>query len=127
MFKGIVDYEDLPFYINCMDVGISLDKDERIEFIGNASQKIRQYLACGVPVICPEGTNERIIAEGLGIGIPPNNLDHFFSAICFWFDKSREEREGIALESHQFAKNNLSTKITFEQRYLAWQRAMERI
>lgn len=127
IFKGIVDYEDLPFYVNCMDVGISLDKDERIQAIGNASQKIRQYLACGAPIICPEGTNERIIGEGLGIAVAPNNLDQILNAICFWFDKSREEREEIRVKFHQFAKNNLSTKVTFEQRYAAWQSAMEKI
>jgi len=125
IFKGIIDYEDVSFYMNCMDVGISVDKDERIEFIGNASQKIRQYLACGVPVICPEGTNERIIGEGLGIGVPANNLDQIFDAVCFWFDKSIEEWQKIRVKSHYFAKKNLSTKVSFENRYVGWRSTME--
>jgi glycosyltransferase involved in cell wall biosynthesis len=126
IFKGIVNYEDLHFYINCMDVGLALDADEKIKFIGNASQKIRQYLACGVPIICPHGTNKCIIDEGLGVEVTPNELDQIYRSICFWFSKSIREREELRIKAFKFARNTFSTKIIFERRYTAWKDAMAR-
>ncbi|MFX0203522.1 MAG: glycosyltransferase, partial [Candidatus Hodarchaeota archaeon] len=120
VFKGTIDYEDLGFYINCMDVGVALDTEEKIRFVGNASQKIRQYLACGVPVICPEGTNKRIVDEGLGVAVSVNELDQIYEAICFWFDKPVNDRGGVSIKSCEFAQNNFSTKKVFEERYSLW-------
>jgi glycosyltransferase involved in cell wall biosynthesis len=126
MFKGIIDYEHTNFYINCMDVGVALDREEKIKFVGNASQKIRQYLACGVPVIFPEGTNKRIIGEGLGIEVSPSNLDEIHQSICFWLDKSAKDREELRIKAYEFARNNFSTKVVFEERYAAWKTSMRK-
>lgn len=124
IFKGIVDYEHTSFYINCMDVGIALDTEQKIRFVGNASQKIRQYLACGVPIICPGGTNKIIVNEGLGIEVAPNDLDQIYKGICFWFDKSDTDRGELRLKCHHFAKNNFSTEKIFQERYTAWKSAI---
>jgi len=126
MFKGIIDYEHTNFYINCMDVGVALDREEKIKFVGNASQKIRQYLACGVPVIFPEGTNKRIIGEGLGLEVSPSNLDEIHQSICFWLDKSAKDREELRIKAYEFARNNFSTKVVFEERYAAWKTSMRK-
>lgn len=120
VFTGIMKYQDTSFYINCMDVGVALDTDEKIQFVGNASQKIRQYLACGVSVICPEGTNKKIVDEGLGVAVTVNDLDQIYEAICFWFDKPLRDREEVRIKSCEFARNNFSTKKVFEERYSLW-------
>jgi glycosyltransferase involved in cell wall biosynthesis len=125
IFKGIVEYEDLPPYINCLDVGIGLDAEEKIKFTGNSSQKIRQYLACGVPVICSEGTNEKIIEEGLGRAVPPNDLDQIYQAICFWLEKSAKDVEEFRRRARQFAEDNLSTEVAFRKRYTAWKEMLK--
>jgi glycosyltransferase involved in cell wall biosynthesis len=120
VFTGMIKYEDISSYINCMDVGVALDTQEKIQFIGNASQKIRQYLACGVPVICPEGTNKKIVDEGLGVAVSANDLDQIYDAICFWFDKPVKDKEEVRIKSSEFVKNNFSTKKVFEERYSFW-------
>jgi len=126
IFKGIIDYKDVGFYINCMDVGVGLDTEEKIRFVGNSSQKIRQYLACGVPIICPKGTNRMIIDEGLGIEVVPNDLGQIYNRICFLLDRSAKDREELRMKAYEFAKNNFSTKVIFEERYAAWENAIRK-
>lgn len=126
VFKGVVRYEDLPCYINCMDVGIALDRDQIIDAVGNCSQKIRQYLACGVPVVCPKRTNLAIIRQGFGIAVQQSNLDEVFEAICFWLDRAKQDSEKLRQEAHEFAKLNLSAKVAFEKRYDAWGKRLGR-
>jgi glycosyltransferase involved in cell wall biosynthesis len=125
VFAGIVDYEHLHPYINCLDVGTALQVNEkRIELVGNSSQKIRQYLACGVPILCPAGTNAHIIAHGLGLEVMSNNLDQVFEAVCFWFDTPEEDKREVRTKAYRFACEHLSSNVTYEKRYSYWRKAM---
>jgi len=124
VFTGIVDYELLNPYLNCFDVGVALDTSDRVKFVGNASQKIRQYLACGIPVIVPRSTNEQITSCGLGRAVTPNDLTDIFDAISFWFDMSRQEQEDLRMRARGFAIDTFSTRNTYSKRYTAWQKAI---
>jgi glycosyltransferase involved in cell wall biosynthesis len=126
VFKGIIAYEDTNLYMNCMDVGVGLDRDEKIKFVGNASQKIRQYLGCGVPVMFPKGTNKKIVDEGLGIEVSPSDLDQIYKGVCFWLDKSAKDRKELRIKAYEFARDNFSTKVIFEERYAAWENAIRK-
>ncbi len=49
-FTGWVPHERVPLYVNSFDVGLALLKPEKA-FATEAFLKIKEYLACGVPVV----------------------------------------------------------------------------
>lgn len=124
VFTGAVDYADLPFYINCLDVGIGLDTYDKVRFVGNSSQKIRQYIACGVPVVCPEKTNTEIVKHGLGLAVPQGNVTAIFNAIVNWLDIAKTERKKIEEKALLCATERLSVKVIYERRYKYWRKAL---
>ena len=124
VFAGTIPYQDLPPYINCMDLGIGLDTSDKIRFVGNSSQKIRQYLACGVPVICAKGTNERIVRAGLGSEVASDDLDDIFQAICYWLDNKKENSDRIRSRARRFALEELSVLNAYKKRYELWKKAL---
>jgi glycosyltransferase involved in cell wall biosynthesis len=50
-FTDPVDYEAVPSYINCFDVGLVVAGRSRLEREGVVAFKLWEYLACGCPVI----------------------------------------------------------------------------
>ena len=127
VFQGTVDYTQVPTYMNCMDVGIGLDEEENVGFFGNSSQKIRQYLACGVPVVCPKGTNDIIVNAELGLPVSAGDLDEVFGAVCHWLDKADESIDAFRARAHEFAEVHLSSTVAYEKRYERWKEALERM
>lgn len=51
VYKSVVPYEDVPSIISAMDLLVALDDFERVAYLGNAHQKVRQAIASKVPVI----------------------------------------------------------------------------
>jgi len=121
-FKGIVPYEKLVDYVNCLDVGIALDTTQRVNSYGNSSQKIRQYLACGIPVICPHNTNHEIVDHRLALSVPINDLDSIFDTIDYLFSLAPQEIRQYQIKARQYAINNLSTDVAYEKRYRLWEK-----
>ena len=124
LFTGTIDYTELNQYLNCLDVGVAFDEARRIDLIGNSSQKIRQYIACGVPVICPRNTNEELIEQNLGTGVSSEDIEQLFRDICHWFDLTMEHRETFREKARAFAVKNLSCEVAYEKRYRAWEKAL---
>jgi glycosyltransferase involved in cell wall biosynthesis len=50
-FTGPVDYEAVPSYINCFDVGLVVADSLRLEREGVVAFKLWEFLACGCPTI----------------------------------------------------------------------------
>lgn len=126
VFTGAVDYAELPFYINCLDVGIGLDTHDKIQYVGNSSQKLRQYIACGVPIVCPENTNAKIVDKGIGKTTCPENLDSVLEALCFFIDSPQTNNAAFREECHRYAKENLSVRLTYKQRYAEWEKVIQK-
>jgi glycosyltransferase involved in cell wall biosynthesis len=120
IFTGVVNYEKLPVYMNCLDVGVGLPSRERVYSQGSSSQKIRQYLACGIPVILPKYTNEKIIEHGLGTAVATDDTREILEAVSYYLDKTRGEVDTFRKEASEYAKSHLSTRFTYMQRYTAW-------
>lgn len=125
IFTGVIDYQDLNIYMNCLDVGVAFDKTDIIEAVGNSSQKIRQYIACGVPVVCAKRTNEYIVRDDLAISVPLEDLDAILRAIVFWLEKSPEDKISFREKAYQYAKNKLSVQTAYRRRYIAWKSAIK--
>ena len=59
--------EKVPMVINSFDVGLAPLRDTEFNR-GRSSEKIREYMACGIPVIgSPVGENSRLIPDETGI------------------------------------------------------------
>jgi glycosyltransferase involved in cell wall biosynthesis len=72
VFTGMVDYDEVPVYVNLADVCVVLKKKMKS---GWSPIKVFEYLACGKPVLSSrvEGL-EFIAAEGVGRLTEPGNL-----------------------------------------------------
>jgi len=125
IFKGIVPYEKLADYINCLDVGVALDTMEKVENVGNSSQKIRQYLACGVPFICPENTNLSMVAKELSISVPVNDLNAIYHAILYFLKRPAADIQQYRMKARNYATEALSTELIYAKRYQLWVRALK--
>jgi glycosyltransferase involved in cell wall biosynthesis len=120
VFKGVVDYLETPPLINCMDVGIALDRAERLSSIGNSSQKVKQYLACGIPVICARNTNEAIIERGLGTGVNEDDQEELWEAVKRLMEVVSGEEEEERGKRRRFMEEHYSTVAAYEIRYRSW-------
>jgi len=125
VWVGVVPYEKVVDYINCFDVGIALDTIERLEEIGNSSQKIRQYLACGIPVICGEGTNRFIEEENLGFLVDSQNTEDIFQAVYTLFFYTGQEANKFSKRAVKYAYKNLSTDIAIKTRLEFWEKQLQ--
>jgi glycosyltransferase involved in cell wall biosynthesis len=56
----------VPHHMAAADIGLALDDPDRSAIYGNASQKVRQYLACGIVPVVIDGTNGFVLEAGLG-------------------------------------------------------------
>lgn len=67
VFRKSMSYEDMPRVINAFDVGMDLTRVEVPSSqgikIGSFSQKISQYLACGVPTIAWDAVDTQFIKK----------------------------------------------------------------
>lgn len=51
IFTGAVPYRDIPFYINCFDIGVVTASKNRLEREGLVAFKLQELLSCGCPTI----------------------------------------------------------------------------
>jgi len=119
-FTGVVPYESLPVYVNCLDVGIAFDTAEKLETVGNASQKIRQYLACGIPVICGENTNHTLVENGLCFPVSENDPYALYRAVRHFLDLPDEAIDRYRRKARKYAVEILSTHTAHKRRYELW-------
>jgi glycosyltransferase involved in cell wall biosynthesis len=72
LFTGMVNYDQIPFYINITDICVTLKR--RLKS-GYSPLKLYEYMACGKPVVASrvEGL-EFIEAEGAGRLVEPGDL-----------------------------------------------------
>jgi glycosyltransferase involved in cell wall biosynthesis len=120
VFAGRVDYDLVPEYMSCLDVGIGLDASDKLSYVGNASQKIRQYLACGIPIVCAEDTNASLQKNGLALAVNQNKSNEVYEAICHWFDMPDEKAKDFRITARNYAEKNLSNEVVYKQRYEGW-------
>ncbi len=120
VFPGHVVYEDVVLYINSFDVCVAFDLSSRTDIFGNASQKIRQYIACGKPVVIGEEGNEFVQEEGLGSAVKVNDLQSIIKAIDKWLSLTEIGKELHANKASIYAQRNLSYDKTIEMRLKLW-------
>ncbi len=124
VFPGRVPYEKLPDYVNCFDVCISLGSLEELKKIGNSSQKLRQYLACGKPAISIANGNRFIRDFELGSLVNPDDFVQAQNAVFKWLQLTDEERKSFSKKARSYAVENLSIEKAVEERLDFWDRML---
>jgi glycosyltransferase involved in cell wall biosynthesis len=121
VFAGQVEYDRVTQYINAFDVCVSLTSMRKMAVIGNSSQKIRQYIACGKPVIASRGGNHFIEKYGLGILVNSDDVEQVCLAIAHYFNLNINQREEISKKLRSYAEKNLCVETALKKRLCFWQ------
>ena len=82
MLTGRVNYDLANKYINTFDIGVAPFIRERNENIGLSPLKIRDYAACGIPIITTRIKGlEMVEKRGIGILVAPDDSEALSDAI----------------------------------------------
>jgi glycosyltransferase involved in cell wall biosynthesis len=124
-FEGYVPFDRIPLYVNSLDVGVSISyrDDRRV----NSELKVRQYLACGKPVVISPGSNEFVVEEDLGSVVQPNDIHAIATEIDRWLSLSSDERETFSQRSAEYMRNNLSMEAAVSKRIELWSERLQSI
>lgn len=123
-FAGVVPYDRVPAYAAALDIGVAFDRTDTSEK-GNANQKVRQYLACGTPVISDRAGNEFLDQHAIGLRVASgNDCDEIAEAVSRLLGLPDGERTAMERRARDFAVSHLSTDVTFRARMDAWKRSL---
>lgn len=124
IIPGVVEYDEVVYWVNSFDVGIAIDTAERLVNIGSSNQKIRQYIACGLPVIAGKGTSLFIEKYGLGALVSSDNQEEFVKAVMNLIDLSPEQKSKIAHNGRELCKKEFSIDAAVQKRLDCWHSAI---
>lgn len=129
VFVGSVPYGDVPDYLAALDVAIDLTALE-MQVAGQGqltsfSQKIPQYLLCGVPVVvCECDGTEFVEVEGLGACVPHGDVEGLAAALQRVIDENPVEARATRERCRRVALARLSAEAVHAQRVAWWDRAL---
>jgi glycosyltransferase involved in cell wall biosynthesis len=119
-FPGTVSYEDVPAFINRMTIGYSFFEPWVTRRTGNASQKVRQYLACGKPVISIKEGHEFLEREDLGSTVDPERIEEVEAATRMWLSRLQSQAALARDRLRAYAVAHLSTEKALTDRLQFW-------
>lgn len=118
IFTGYVPFEQVPSYINSLDVGVSINL--RADRSAASELKVRQYLACGRPVVLSPGSNDFVVEHGLGSLVQPTDQDGIAAALEEWLSLPPQAREQFSAMSSRYVRDHLSVEAAIERRLVLW-------
>jgi glycosyltransferase involved in cell wall biosynthesis len=113
IFTGMIDYQEVPIYINISDICILLKRKLKS---GWSPIKLYEYMACGKPVVCSrvEGL-EFIGLEGAGRVVEPGDLDDLKEALfdLLRFPENRVDmgHRGLKIAQERFTWDSRASNI----------------
>jgi glycosyltransferase involved in cell wall biosynthesis len=125
-FPGVVEFDSIPQYINSFDIGIAFDKVENFERVGNSNQKVRQYIACGKPVIATPGGSEFLEENGLGSVVDTRDPARLCASLLKWLSLTEENKIKHAIKATQFASANLTVEKMLKVRLDFWEHSLSK-
>lgn len=120
LMLGQIPYEQVPRWIRAFDIGVALDLDERMNYVGSSNQKIRQYLASGKPVIATAGANLFLEAEGLGLTVKRGDYREVARIIEVLLLRPPALVEADAVRARNYALRELSIESAIQKRVARW-------
>ena len=116
ILTGVMPYEKIPEIVQSFDIGFALDRSSRAKVTGNSYQKVRQYLACGKPVITCMDASHKFVKKGFAKNVQPNDIAGIISQIKQLLTRKKDEISRQSKKAVDFAEANLSTQKLMEQR-----------
>jgi glycosyltransferase involved in cell wall biosynthesis len=112
-FVGRVPYEEVSTYIACMDVCVVPRNRARFQKTGISSLKVREYLACGRPVVGADitGIGDLLREANAGIALSPENTSELAQAIVRLLQDEPLRRQ-MGSRGREFAVQHLSWDAT---------------
>jgi len=113
IFTGMIDYQEVPTYINIADICVTLKK--RLKS-GYSPIKLYEYMACGKPVIASrvEGL-EFIEAEGVGRLTEPGDVKNLEETLVDLLTDSQKRvdmgQKGLKIAQERFSWDSRASKI----------------
>jgi glycosyltransferase involved in cell wall biosynthesis len=123
VFTGYVPFHKIPLYINSLDVGVSINL--RPDRYAASELKVRQYLACGKPVVVSPGSNDFVAAENLGSIVQPTDLDTIAATLEKWLSLTADERNDFSNKATRYVENNLSIDAAVTNRFKLWSERLQ--
>lgn len=117
---GKIPYDEVPLFLSCVDIGFAYDDAERAAKIGNSSQKIRQYLACGIPVISLPVGNDFLDDNDMGSRIPGDNINMIAKETEKWIERRKNEGKSLSERLREFSEKDLSFDASVRRRLMMW-------
>jgi glycosyltransferase involved in cell wall biosynthesis len=118
VFPGYVPFDEVPRYVNALDLGVSLLLPQHY---AASEQKVRQYLACGKPVVASTpGSSDFIGDANLGSLVHYDDLESIAREIDRWLSLSEIERAAVSKRASRYAQDHLSVDQAVEQRLAIW-------
>jgi glycosyltransferase involved in cell wall biosynthesis len=118
VFTGYVPFHKVPLYVNSLDVGVSISL--RSDRQAASELKVRQYLACGKPVVASPGSNDFLTDSGLGSIVQPDDLADITAELDHWLGLSPDERGAFACRAKKYVQDNLSIEAAVAKRFELW-------
>jgi glycosyltransferase involved in cell wall biosynthesis len=115
LFYGNVDYHDAPWVINAFDIALAPFMKSRNERIGLSPLKIRDYAACGCPVLASriQGIDTHHAEGGIYLFEPENEKD--FSIKLEYLLDNKQTLNEMAKNARTFAEKNYDWQHIAEQ------------
>lgn len=119
---GALPYESIPAIMPGLDVGLSLKTGCEQ---GSSELKVRQYLACGVPVVGSPGSNDFLVGEEFARVVDPECTEEIVAAIRDLQNRSASGgSQSIQSQAKSFARTQLSIESRNEARLRYWRNAL---
>jgi glycosyltransferase involved in cell wall biosynthesis len=129
-FVGVVPHGEVPAYMSAFDVGIDLCAapmkvaDGRVVY-SSYSQKMAQYLACGVPVLAWDLPDTRYLQQnGIGFLVPLQDRDQFLKTLEAAQREAEPERAARKRRAREYAVQHLSYDELASTRLRLWRAAV---
>lgn len=122
---GIVPYHSIEKYVQLMTIGFSFYEPWTVNEYGNASQKVRQYLACGKPVFSTHHNHQFLVENDLGSVFEHDDYISMAESALKWLDKIKNQEGALENRIRKYAVDNLSCEHTFLKRINLYQKILE--
>jgi len=111
VLPGVVPYDAIPTYVNSFDIGFALDRPEPDAGHRQLVPKVRQYLACGKPVVTCMDNDSDLMRQGLVQNASPDDLDALERAVRALLERDAHTCARHAKRATKFVRERLSTGV----------------
>lgn len=120
---GKVDFSKMPLLVSQLDIGVSfLDKQYR----GASEQKVRQYLACGVPAIVSPGGSEFVEENNIGKVVEHlNGIEKVAYEFLKYYELDAKSKQLIKEKAREYAENFMSVDSQNLLRFSVWKEKLK--